>query len=118
MVVVLAMAQRHHRSRTLAELSETVCWVLTHEHLLQQVWGPDRGEDSGPVRNIVKRLRRNLGDDQGSPPRLHPHRAPLRLPDGGGREAGAGGGVTKLKGRGGTTMTLICVPPPLSGHNA
>ena len=36
-------------------------------HLLQRVWGPDKGEDSGPVRNIVKRLRRKLGEDASNP---------------------------------------------------
>ena len=53
--------------RMLVELSVNAGRVLTHERLLQRVWGPDRGEDSGPVRNIVKRLRRKLGDDPGSP---------------------------------------------------
>ena len=53
--------------RMLVELSVNAGRPLTHEHLLQRVWGPDKGEDSGPVRNIVKRLRRKLGDDAGSP---------------------------------------------------
>ena len=53
--------------RMLVELSVNAGRALTHEHLLQRVWGPDKGEDSGPVRNIVKRLRRKLGDDPGSP---------------------------------------------------
>ena len=53
--------------RMLVELSVNAGRALTHERLLQRVWGPDRGEDSGPVRNIVKRLRRKLGDDPGSP---------------------------------------------------
>ena len=53
--------------RMLVELSVNAGRALTHELLLQRVWGPDRGEDSGPVRNIVKRLRRKLGDDPGSP---------------------------------------------------
>ena len=43
------------------------CRTLTHEHLLQRVWGPDKGEDSGPVREIIKRLRRNLADDANNP---------------------------------------------------
>ena len=53
--------------RMLVELSVNAGRALTHEHLLQRVWGPDKGEGSGPVRNIVKRLRRKLGDDPGSP---------------------------------------------------
>ena len=53
--------------RILVELSGNAGRALTHERLLQRVWGPDKGEGSGPVRNIVKRLRRKLGDDPGSP---------------------------------------------------
>ena len=53
--------------RMLVELSANAGRALTHEHLLQRVWGPDKGEGSGPVRNIVKRLRRKLGDDPGNP---------------------------------------------------
>ena len=53
--------------RMLVELSVNAGRALTHEHLLQRVWGPDKGEDSGPVRNIVKRLRRKLGEDAANP---------------------------------------------------
>ena len=53
--------------RMLVELLANAGRALTHEHLLQRVWGPDKGEGSGPVRNIVKRLRRKLGDDPGNP---------------------------------------------------
>ena len=53
--------------RLLVELSANAGRALTHERLLQRVWGPDKGEDSGPVRNIVKRLRRKLGDDANNP---------------------------------------------------
>ena len=53
--------------RMLVELSANAGRALTHEHLLRRVWGPDKGEGSGPVRNIVKRLRRKLGDDPGNP---------------------------------------------------
>ena len=53
--------------RMLVELSANAGRALTHEHLLQRVWGPDQGEGSGPVRNIVKRLRRKLGDDPSNP---------------------------------------------------
>ena len=53
--------------RMLVELSVNAGRALTHERLLQRVWGPDKGEDSGPVRNIVKRLRRKLGEDASNP---------------------------------------------------
>ena len=53
--------------RMLVELSVNAGRALTHEHLLQRVWGPDKGEDTGPVRNIVKRLRRKLGEDAANP---------------------------------------------------
>ena len=53
--------------RMLVELSANAGRPLTHEHLLRRVWGPDKGADSGPVRNIVKRLRRKLDDDPGNP---------------------------------------------------
>ena len=53
--------------RMLVELSANAGRPLTHQHLLQRVWGPDKGQDSAPVRNIVRRLRRKLGDDPGNP---------------------------------------------------
>ena len=53
--------------RLLSELSVNARRALTHDQLLQRVWGPDKGEDSGPVRNIVKRLRRKLGEDASNP---------------------------------------------------
>ena len=53
--------------RMLVELSANAGRPLTHQHLLQRVWGPDKGEDSAPVRNIVRRLRRKLDDDPGNP---------------------------------------------------
>ena len=53
--------------RMLVELSVNAGRPLTHQHLLQRVWGPDKGEDSGPVRNIVRTLRRKLGDDASNP---------------------------------------------------
>ena len=53
--------------RMLVELSANAGLPQTHQHLLQRVWGPDKGEDSGPVRNIVRRLRRKLDDDPDGP---------------------------------------------------
>ena len=53
--------------RMLVELSAHAGLPLTHQHLLQRVWGPDKGPDSSPVRNIVRRLRRKLHDDPDDP---------------------------------------------------
>lgn len=41
--------------------------VLTHSVLLQRVWGLERVGESWLVRDVVKRLRRKLGDVAGSP---------------------------------------------------
>jgi signal transduction histidine kinase/DNA-binding response OmpR family regulator len=41
--------------------------VLTHSVLLQLVWGPERVGEPWLVRDIVKRLRRKLGDDARNP---------------------------------------------------
>ena len=51
----------------LRELSVNTGRVLTHEHLPRQVWGHEYTRDSGPTRTIVKRLRRQLGDDARNP---------------------------------------------------
>ena len=80
--------------RLLIELSVNAGRALTHEHLLQRVWGPDKGEDSGPVRNIVKRLRRKLGEDASNPAFIFAvPRVGYRMPKGktpGTEEVGAG----------------------------
>ena len=73
--------------RTLAELSANAGRIMTHEQLLRRVWNKDKPADSGPVRAIVKRLRRKLGDDADNP-NLHLHQAGRRLLDGGGRAIG------------------------------
>ena len=44
-----------------AELSANADLILTYEQLLRRVWGHDSSGDSGPVRAIVRRLRRRLG---------------------------------------------------------
>jgi DNA-binding response OmpR family regulator/signal transduction histidine kinase len=51
----------------LAELSVNAGVVLTHDQLLQRVWGPGNSSDSRPVRTVVKNLRRKLGEDAGNP---------------------------------------------------
>ena len=51
----------------LFELSVHAGRVLTHDQLLQRVWGPQRTGEPWLVREVVKRLRRKLGDDANSP---------------------------------------------------
>ena len=53
--------------RLLFELSANAGRVLTHDQLLQRVWGPARTGNSGPVRTVVKNLRRKFGDDADNP---------------------------------------------------
>ena len=50
----------------LFELSVHAERVLTHDQLLQRVWGTERTEP-WLVREVVKRLRRKLDDDAGNP---------------------------------------------------
>ena len=51
----------------LYELSVHAPRVLTHAVLLQRVWGPERVGEAWLVRNVVKLLRRKLGDDADNP---------------------------------------------------
>ena len=51
----------------LFELSVHAGRVLTHDRLLQRVWGLERTGEPWLVREVVKRLRRKLGDDANSP---------------------------------------------------
>ena len=53
--------------RMLTVLSVSQGRALTNHQLLQRVWGPDETGYSGPVRNIIKRLRRKLEDDASNP---------------------------------------------------
>ena len=53
--------------RLLFELSVNAGRVLTHEQLLQRVWGPEHSGQPGAVRTFVKNLRRKLGDDADTP---------------------------------------------------
>ena len=66
--------------------------VLTHGLLLSRVWGPERASEGWLLRNVVKKLRRKLGDDAADP-QVHRHRATGGVPDGGGGWGGrtAGG---------------------------
>ena len=51
----------------LYRLSAAAGRVLTHDQLLQAVWGPERTGEPGLVRNVVKRLRRKLRDAADNP---------------------------------------------------
>ena len=51
----------------LYELSVHAGRVLTHDVLLHRVWGPERTGEPWQVREVVKRLRRKLGDDAQDP---------------------------------------------------
>ena len=53
--------------RLLFELSCNAGRVLTHDYLLQRVWGPGHPGHGGPVRTVVKNLRRKLADDAENP---------------------------------------------------
>ena len=53
--------------RLLFELSVNAGRVLTHDQLLQRVWGLDHSRQPGAVRTFVKNLRRKLGDDADNP---------------------------------------------------
>ena len=51
----------------LYELAVHAPRFLSHNVLLQRVWGAERVGESWLVRDVVKRLRRKLGDDAASP---------------------------------------------------
>ena len=40
---------------------------MTYEHLLERVWGEKDNGDVRPMRTIVSKLRRKLGDDADNP---------------------------------------------------
>ena len=53
--------------KLLSELSANAGRVLTHDQLHQSVWGYDHSAEMNTTRNLVKNLRRKLGDDARSP---------------------------------------------------
>ncbi len=68
----------------LYELAVHAPRVLTHDVLLQRVWGPERVGESWLVRDVVKRLRRKLGDNAQNPSYIFTEpRAGYRMPEGG-----------------------------------
>ena len=68
---VMVSGEQVHLTATeyavLYELSVHTGRVLTHDHLLHQVWGPGRTGEPWLIRDVVKRLRRKLGDDADNP---------------------------------------------------
>ena len=76
--------------RLLSELSVNAGRALTHEQLLQRVWGPEHSGQPGAVRTFVKNLRRKLGDDADNPKYIHTElRVGYRMPKGEGTEGQA-----------------------------
>ncbi len=53
--------------RLLAELSANSGRVLTYEQLLTKIWGEKNNGDVRPMRTIISKLRRKLGDDPDKP---------------------------------------------------
>ena len=53
--------------RLLAELAANAGVALTHDQLLQRVWGTARTADARPMRTVIKNLRRKLDDQANSP---------------------------------------------------
>ena len=53
--------------RLLVELSANAGQMLTHGHLLKRVWNEKGGSDVWPMRTIVSKLRRKVGDDADDP---------------------------------------------------
>ena len=68
----------------LVELSVNAGRVLTFDALLDRIWGLGRSGDRGSVRTYVKRLRRKLREDAGSPNYIFAEpRVGYRMPKGG-----------------------------------
>ena len=53
--------------KLLSELALNAGRVLTHDQLLERVWGYAHSGETNTTRNFVRRLRRKLGDDAGNP---------------------------------------------------
>ncbi len=69
--------------RLLVELSANAGRVLTYEHLLERVWGERNNDDVRPMRTIISKLRRKLGDDADNPTYIFTEsRVGYRMPKG------------------------------------
>ena len=53
--------------KLLYELATNAGRVLTHEQILQRVWGPEYSGETELVRSFIRNLRRKLGDDARNP---------------------------------------------------
>ena len=53
--------------RLLLELALYAGEPVTHEHLLERIWGPANSDDPRPVRTVVKSLRSSASTPQASP---------------------------------------------------
>jgi two-component system KDP operon response regulator KdpE len=53
--------------KVLYELATHSGLVLTHDQLLQRVWGPEYSGETELVRSFIRNLRRKLGDDARNP---------------------------------------------------
>ena len=69
--------------RVLVELSAGAGRVLTYKRLLSRVWGEPSDGDVRPMRTIVNKLRRKLGDDADNPTYIFTEpRVGYRMPKG------------------------------------
>ncbi len=69
--------------RMLRELSMHAGAVLTHDHLLQRIWGRAHSGDRRPMRTVLRTLRRKLGDDANAPTYIFTEpRVGYRMPEG------------------------------------
>ncbi len=69
--------------RVLVELSAHAGQVVTYELLLVRVWGGKGDDDMRPMRTIVNKLRRKLGDDAETPAYIFTEpRVGYRMPKG------------------------------------
>ena len=59
--------------RLLSELALSAGEVVPHDGLYRRVWGETNTGGSGPLRSVVKRLRRKLGDDADEPVYIFTH---------------------------------------------
>ena len=67
----------------LHELAANAPRVLNHNALLHRVWGPERVGEPWLVRDVIKRLRRKLGDDAANPSYIFTEpRVGYRMPPG------------------------------------
>jgi PAS domain S-box-containing protein len=53
--------------KLLRELAAHAGMVLTHDQILQRVWGNEYAGDTGLLRSSIRNLRRKLGDDARNP---------------------------------------------------